>query len=99
MKSHEFIGLSCKVRQLAWLNWVKDGRPLGLDAEYWLAAESLLAVSEGEIPEEAKPELRKLKPARAAKSLSGNAAGSPKKLQPRARRGSKIESPGERMAL
>ena len=33
---------SSEIHHVAWLNWVKDGRPEGQDMEYWIAAQMLL---------------------------------------------------------
>lgn len=99
MKPHEFIGISCKIHRLAWLNWVKDGRPAGLDVEYWLAAENLLVTSKTEILANQKPEPGKLKDAHATRAHSRSAFDPRKKLRNSPGQPGSIESPQERAAL
>jgi hypothetical protein len=100
MRPHEFIGITCRIYHLAWLNWVKDGRPQGLDMEYWLAAESLLTRNEREMMVDEKLEFCPAKRERNIKSPARKSFGSRKRLRNLLhRRGSDIESPKERMAL
>lgn len=98
MKTHEFVGISCKIHHLAWLNWVKDGRPQGLDLEYWQAAESLL-ITEHQILANPKTDPEKLRPVRVVKSHAQIAPGARKKLHIPDQRGTNIKSPAERRAL
>jgi hypothetical protein len=100
MTQHEFVGISCKIHHLAWLNWVKDGRPQGLDMEYWMAAESLLLTSEGEILKDEKPQLTKTTPAHKVNSPAPTRLASRKKNHsPPHRRGSNIETSEKRIVL
>jgi hypothetical protein len=49
-----------EIAQLAYLNWQRDGRPLGRDQEYWLEAEQQLKATKhlllaGDLPSKDKP--------------------------------------------
>jgi len=66
-----------EIAQLAYLNWQRDGRPLGRDQEYWLEAEQQLKATKhlllaGDLPttdpkntpEKAKPQPTRKAPRR-----------------------------------